>query len=523
MKLQLGLIGISRAWEKFAQQEGIALTAVDPLKEEIGNVCSVLVIARHLTNAERMSVEEYLRGGGALLGDADHFHGVAGTTATQERLEYILSDDDRVLSGIFLLDLGLMGFLPREANALRTPSNTFAVFAGSLGGGWAVILPFNVDAALNDARAANKNFYSTRDRLPAERVSLVSKGEVAHLLHRSLEYLHHARGLPYVHLWYYPEDRRTLFAFRIDTDRASRADIDALYDIGREYQIDMSWYLDVKSQERWLSHFSFMVGQEIGVHGYEHQTFPDFETNLKNIRRAVHLLEGVGIRPRGCTAPFGIWNPELARVLDDIGFEYSSEFAYLYDALPAFPVSGGKEFATMQVPIHPVCIGSMMRVGYAEEHMKEYFARTIAWKVARSEPLFFYHHPAHRKWNVVREIFREIREREIDVTTLGSYARWWKERLRCRLTAELSGELITIHRANAQEQTSPGDVWVRVSRKDGEESILPVIPVIDANALAQRTRSLDPTIPPEDIRRIREFDPRALLGEMFTTLTRKFR
>ncbi|MCZ6775616.1 MAG: hypothetical protein O7D34_04055, partial [Ignavibacteria bacterium] len=200
MKLQIGLVTQSLVWEQICLQEGVPFGIVDLATKDVQEECSLLVVNRPLTELERENVEQYLRNGGGVLGYALYLFQVAGTNSLRERLDYIVSDHDEVFSDLHLIDLGIYGSVPREANCMRTCANTFAVFAGPLGGGFAVILPFDAVEVLKDYRAASKNFYFTRDRLPSERVSLVSKGEVRHLLHRSFEYLHHVRGLPYAHL-----------------------------------------------------------------------------------------------------------------------------------------------------------------------------------------------------------------------------------------------------------------------------------------------------------------------------------
>jgi hypothetical protein len=177
-------------------------------------------------------------------------------------VDYLLPDEDSPFASLSILDLGIEGDIPREARALRTQGNEFAVFAGELIGGVAVLAPFDPGALMSDSRAASKSFYSGRERLPAEHVSLVSKGEVRHFVHLALEYLHHARGLPYVHLWWFPASSENMVALRIDTDGAERRDIDDLYAISRELEVGFTWFMDMKSHEEMLPGFASMVGRE---------------------------------------------------------------------------------------------------------------------------------------------------------------------------------------------------------------------------------------------------------------------
>lgn len=522
MKIHVGLIADSYGWAQILKQEGVSHGRVELNMDALRDDCSVLVINRPLGAGEREAVEQYLRSGGAVIGYAAHCEQVAGTTSIPQHLDYILSHDDERFPDVSLLDLGMSGAIPREAHDLRTQSGSHAMFAGELGGGVAVLLPFDVDAVLRDTRAANKCFYFTRDRLPAETVSLCNKGEARHLVRRCLEYLHAQRGLPYIHLWYFPDGQRNLFAFRIDTDGAPEADVDALYETAVDYGVSMSWYLDVKSHEPWLRRFGAMVNQEIGVHCYEHRVFDDPDANRRNISRALHLLESAGIRPEGFAAPFGEWNSGLGRVLQNLGFEYSSEFGCAYDTLPFHPQANGDEFETLQIPVHPISIGSMRRVGYDGEQMAAYYRMVMDMKLARNEPLFFYHHPTHHHWDVVRTLFSDSQMKGVNDITLGGYARWWKKRLHSRPIFDFREDRVMIQNVDEVPANQGGSLWLRVRKPSGEESL------VNPGREIALLHDLDWKKPeiaavPGDLSRIREFDPRTLLGNVYSTVLRKMK
>lgn len=514
MKLNVGLITHSAMWEQLLEQEGVPFSHVEV--EDLTNACSVLVVNRLLKSNEVKTVEQYLRSGGAVLGYADHLIGVCGTTTRRERIDYLVGDHEAIFSHVSLVDTEILADIPREANCMRTQHNTHAVFAGKLAEGYAVLLPFDAATLMCDVRAVDKNFYSDRERLPSERVSLVSKGELRHLMHDALQYLHHARNLPYVQAWYFPDGRRNLFAFRIDSDKGSRKEVDELYHVALENDVGMSWFLDVKSHEEWLQHFAFLTGQEVGVHCYEHRTYETYEGNLKNIAKAKHKLEQVGISSPGFTAPFGVWNTELAKAIDTVMFEYSSEFSFAYDSFPMYPSNGQQTFLTPQIPVHPICIGSLQRVGYSETRMKEYFRRVIDAKLLRYEPLFFYHHPTHRHADVVRFIFQYVRQRGIGNTTMLDFARWWKKRLSYRFAIEFENGTCTVQSTKVPDDS----LWLRIIRPDKAEGFVRPSREIDLNTLEWEPQRSD-YLPPSDIRRIREFDPRGMLGDLFSALSRK--
>lgn len=515
MNLAVGVIGRSAPWEDLLTQEGVPFgyVSLDALDRE----WSVLVVTSPMNETQKSLVESYLYRGGAVLGYAAYCSGVRRMTCRSEPIEYLLADGSEPFPDTHLLDLGVEGEIPREANCLRTQHREFAAFAGPLGNGFAVLLPFDPAAAIADDRAANKNFYATRDRLPSERVSLVGKGEVQRLVHRALAFLHHARNLPYAHLWYFPDTHRTLFAFRIDSDKGSREEVDALYHLAVRYDVPMTWFLDVKAHEEWLQHFAYLAGQEFGVHCYEHRVFETYEENLKNILRARQKLDRVGVASHGFAGPFGMWNPALARAIDQVGFEYSSEFSYAYDALPLHTYGGqGDAFSTLQVPIHPICSGSLRQVGYSETQMADYFHRVMDEKRLRNESWFFYHHPTHRAWDVVEAIFVYVRDHTIECTTLASYARWWKKRIHLRPTISIERDLL-----RCEGVPSDCSVALRIILPDRRHAIVPYSQPLALSGLSwEAPPPYAP--PPSDVHRIREFDPRKLVGDLFTTLTRKF-
>lgn len=497
-------------------QEGVPWAVIDAGSQEINRQCSALVVNRPLSLGERDAVEQYLKSGGGVLGHARHLSGVARSQCRPERIEYLLNDHHSPFSDIQLMDVARDGFVSSEANCLRTQSNAPAVLAGELGGGVAVLLPFDIGDVMNDHRAATKNFYFTPERLPAERTSLVSKGEIRHLIKAGLEFLHSMRGIPYVHTCYFPEGKRNLFALRIDTDGAPRVDIDALHGIAQSHDIGMSWFLDVKSHEKWVHHFSTMSRQEIGVHCYEHRTYSTYEENLNNLRKAKHIMEASGVLSYGMTAPFGIWNEGLAKAIDEMGFEYSSEFSFAYDSLPIYPVSDSTQFKALQIPIHPICIGSLLKVGYSQSKMIDYCQWVVEQKLQKNEPLFFYHHPSHKHWEVVESLVTTMKDHNISHTTFLDFARWWRRRAACRFSIELQEETLLMDWGTAE----CGDIRLHISHR-GHETVVMPSRRIDLSGLSWSI-SANEVLPPEDIRRMREFDLRTTIAGLYAKIQRKF-
>jgi hypothetical protein len=151
--------------------------------------------------------------------------------------------------------------------------------------------------------------------------------------------------------------------------------------------------------------------------------------------------------------------------------------------------------------------------------MFEYFIKVMRLKLSRHEPLFFYHHPSHRHWDVVRLLFN-FREAGVEKTTLGEYARWWKRRIGVKYAANIDGDVIGIQHASTP---TLDDVWLRVVNTKGEEVMLPLTEKIDLKSVIQWSVPTKPPLPPDDIRRTREFDPRQMVGQLYNTLIRKLK
>jgi hypothetical protein len=520
VRIRIGLLQPSAGWEEYLRQEGVPFSVTVPDQGLTPDRFSVLVVNRPLTREECDGVDRYVREGGAVVGYALYLRDACGVETRSELLEFLVGEGKAPFESLMLIDLGLDGEIPREASTVRTQHHAHAIAAGSREKGAMVILPFDPEGALGDERAAVKNFYSRADRLPAERVSLVAKGEIRHLLHSALEYLHTVRGIPYVHLWYYPGKSRNIFAFRVDTDFASKKAIDDLYSVARSHATGMTWFVDVRSHEPLLPHFASMIGQEIGVHCYDHRVDAHDETNLANFGRAKRALEGAGFRVDGFAAPYGMWNPSVARVTNELGFLYSSEFSWAYDTLPGHAVVRTRQQGVLQVPVHPICIGSLRRAGCSERQMTEYFGLMVEWKLARKEPLIFYHHPSHGHPGVVDALFGVVRESGIPGILLSEYARWWRMRAGVDLEITVHGGVIDCEMPVEGAERFAG-LALRIVRPPGEEALADLTPRIVADRLDW---SLLPVCrPPEDLRKIREFDPRRVLGDLYSRMTRRIR
>lgn len=475
--LTIGLSKEEWGWIQILNQEGLPYQRCE-FKEKIDpKDLGVLILNRTLKEMEKEVVKNYLHEGGALLTDLKSLSQILPLPIQSCKIHYILSTRDPLWRDLSLIDLELNGFWTKEASLGRINGKTLAIYRAQIGRGYLLAIPFHVHEAISDQRSKRKSFYSEGGkRFPDERVSLVSKGDLRRLVSNCLKELFHKRSLPYLHLSYYPDGHRNALIFRMDTDLSDEKDIQNLYELAIKQGIRISWFINVKQGESFLEAISQMAekGQEIGVHGYLHRTFPDYERNLANIRKARDRMREKGLHPIGFSSPYGIWNLNLGRVLEDLEFEYSSEFGLGYDDLPYYPVMGNRLSTVLQIPVHPVSTGNLRLAHFQEDEMKGYYQRVMDLKWVRGDPLFFYSHPGQGEGEVFESMVRHAKERVgIWRTDFSSFARWWKEREKFLYSAELEGNRLFIHSSSRNQR-----IFVELHSPEGKVALIPAREVI---------------------------------------------
>ncbi len=499
MKLSVGLLWRSHGWEQILQQEGISYFISNDVPS--ADTLPAIIISGKLDNELSRGIQRYLESGGSVLCSAESYKQFSNIPCSENFIRYFLPETNSKFHGIGLMDIFAQCSIPSNANTLFNQEGKPTVYVGKHLNGNVVVLPFDVDELYDDTRTAMLSFYANRKRLPFERVAQVSKNGIRKLVARALELLHHLRGLPYVHTWYYPSDAKSIFSFRIDTDYATKKEIESLYDVIHSHNIPATWFVDVKSQEGIISTFLEMEEQEIGIHCYEHKVFDDYTQNIENIRRALHVFENVGFEPKSFAAPFGTWNNGIAKAIEHCGFEYSSEFAYDYNNLPSFPLLDENEMNVLQLPIHPISIGSLRRQGFSEQEMINYFDNVMQQKLRACEPLFFYHHPKDKHENVLRFMFDVIKKHNIPAMRMIDFAAWWKTRNAIRNTITVNDGTLLV-----KSNSSLSDISLHITQNDETESWTSIQPAIDLKKIAWQKKS-KPGEPPVDLSRIRKFNP----------------
>jgi hypothetical protein len=229
---------------------------------------------------------------------------------------------------------------------------------------------------------------------------------------------------------------------------------------------------------------------------------------MEDIQRGLKILHDVGIRPEGYAAPFGEWHPVLGKVLQDMGFQYSSEFAAGYDDLPFYPFLGDEFSPVAQVPIHPISVGRLRWARHSPQNMLDYYRRVIAETSARREPVFIYHHPGHRHFELFDTLFSEINQQNIPTMSPGEYANWWRRRDSLSWEAVWEDGKLKIH-SNSEDNS----IWIGVTYPDQKTTLQPVYPA------GAPVKTLPETpggqLTEINVQEMRKYNWRMLLAELF--------
>ena len=145
-----------------------------------------------------------------------------------------------------------------------------------------------------------------------------------------------------------------------------------------------------------------------------------------NYKKGLEVLNNASIYPKGVAAPFGEWNDLFNKVIEKLGFEYSSEFSYSYDGFPQFAGD------ILQVPVHPISFGRLSREGYTDEEMYDYFINVINQKIALCEPVIIYTHPKEERLEILKKIFDYINQQELPKYTFKEYSDWWRKKIKTK-------------------------------------------------------------------------------------------
>ncbi|NQT30018.1 MAG: polysaccharide deacetylase family protein [Candidatus Saganbacteria bacterium] len=235
-----------------------------------------------------------------------------------------------------------------------------------------------------------------------------------------------------------PRDARGLFLFRVDADIFLEEGHKLFLESARKYGIKSSWFVNIEGYKESPNAIKELVADplvEVQSHAFKHQVYNSQKENLVNLKKAEDYIEKfVQRRVKGVVAPYGEWNQNFQKALEELGYSYSSEFSLAFDCAPFYPVINGKVSSVLQIPIHPVCTGSFIYSRLAVDTVCAYFENHIRARYANHLPIILYGHPNDDDISYNRKvldcIFSCIASLDgIKSMNFSEYFKWWtKER-----------------------------------------------------------------------------------------------
>lgn len=431
-ELKIGIFELTLPWQTILNQIGAPYTIVSKDIDISSHIFSIIIINRPVSSKELEGIKGYINNGGAIIDEGYCIDKLSDGKIEKKKINYIVPNNlpFKQVSNIIDLYSEVLAF--SKAQYLGK-----TLFIDNYGEGIVSFLGLRIDTLLFDTRSKRKEFYGTLPRFPNEEVSSVSKGEITRLIFFLIRYLHISRNLPFVHKWFFPGQAENVFIFRIDSDFGNKNQIKQWYDIGKSCDIKYTWFLHVSAHTGWLNAFSEFKDHEIAIHAYDHFASDNYSIYKQDIQKASNLLKKNGFPCSGYASPYGVWNKAVNTACEDLGFSYSSEFSYVYDSLPINPAVNNKKSTVLQIPIHPICIGSLLNAKADEKGMVEYFTNEFRRQMAMHNPLIFYDHVTHGHPDVLREMFKYIQTLNIPSLTFAEFSKWWSKREHIAFSASM--------------------------------------------------------------------------------------
>ncbi|WP_421774579.1 hypothetical protein [Gracilimonas sp.] len=438
-RLCIGIQKRNAAWDAILNQLGVWFEEVN-YDLELHKEYSVIILNKKPGKAQRSALKFFVKNNGGLLEVGDNLVFLKKSQTHSSREDTLINyDREGFLSHISHADVHTKVELYSDSELLEG-----LVYLSPEDHSNLASIGVDVAELLQTTGYIRKRFFSRNGEHPDEIVSKVSKHELAEVLKAVLKELHFRRSLPFIEKWTSPT-AKPVFCFRIDSDFGDKKSMDNLYETIHKHQKSATWFLHVEAHKDWLTHFNSYQKQEFALHGFEHGTSDSFKKVDQNIQNGEKHLEQANIEFYGFCAPYGIWNTALKKSLKNFDFEYTSEFTFCYDGLPLQLV---EDQLPLQIPIHPICTGSLNRRKYSNEDMKGYFEDVLLNKLTRFEPALFYHHPLQPGLSVIDHLLELSDIHEFENLTFGEFAAFWKERERFGFEAYLSDGKVTIERSS---------------------------------------------------------------------------
>lgn len=431
--IHIGVIGKNRGWEQILTQIGVSWSRIDSISSIDVQNQSCIIVCRELNRDELSAIDNYMNHGGA----------VVDTLGQMIPQQPVIRHLRTVYSG------GDQSVFSHIEEIVINHRTAFHPLSDQLGGlAWfdpapkrsLAFLSLPVHLLADPQPLTHTQFRSSDLPAVAERTAARSSGPYIEACLIVLKKLHSKSGVPFVHKWWMPDADRQLATFRIDSDYGTRQAINSLGETVTEFNVPATWFLHVEAHEEWLNHFKKFSGQEIALHCYRHNEFKISTQYSVDIRAGLQHLRRHGYDPKGYAAPYGYWGREIGDALSEFNFLYSSEFGYDYDSLPSRPRSS----LTLQLPVHPISIGSFRRFKFEPEMIVNYFDELIQSKQLQHQPFHLYHHPGDGHEDILKAIFEKLNRDSVRWMSYSDWASWWIDRKSCSFNATFDTDLNTV-------------------------------------------------------------------------------
>lgn len=265
-------------------------------------------------------------------------------------------------------------------------------------------------------------------------------------------------GLPYIHIWYYPENIPTIFLFRQDIDYIDKESIEGLSDVLKKYGVKTTYFVNISGEEEFderIGHLKLKKpttpkrakifekankeSNEIANHGYWHYVFPDYQENYQNIKKcSLYLKKLFKIKDVGYASPGAEWNKQLAKSIDKLGYLYSCCTLSNSNGFPYYPSYAGKKSKTLEVSFYKLSDASFENLKensnlprFVWNNLRDDYLDYIDRQMATHEPIAILGHPhilGLKAKKFLPSIFQKIKKNNIPSYTIQEFANWWKKR-----------------------------------------------------------------------------------------------
>lgn len=418
-RIRIGYAGHHNSWEQILGQIGVDWERIEPGHSVSIQEYSCLIIDRSPDRTERSSMEDYLKDGGAVL---DCNGSLLPQPVHSRSLSVITTSNSEKIFG-HIEDIPVFGKVTTQTSAGSldgavwidpSPNRNLAFFG----------LP--VSRLWHEYKTIHRPFRSSDSTITAERSSALRSRPYLDVILALLKILHNRADLPFVHKWWHPHSSKQVATLRIDSDYADSESIRSVSNTAKASDIPLTWFLHAGHHEPYLDDLirGLPDRDEIALHCYRHNEYRTAEQYISDIQSGIKCLQRTGVSPEGYAAPYGNWSGVLAEVLAHFPFRYTSEFSYDFDSLPSISPSSG----VLQLPVHPVTIGSFRRFRLTPSKILTYFKELIQLSCLMHQPLHLYHHPLDGSPNLWKELIKQLPKDDYVWMRYSDWSKWWKRR-----------------------------------------------------------------------------------------------